>query len=164
MQVVQVQVCYLHKWVEGITSPAQVAMGKIIAGVSRGFVPTDKREPPPNCMLLLVTTTTSTRFKGQGTRCKGQGQHQHKLEWDAASTCNSNQFHHRPDQNQRRHWWNARCSNHCNWTCMCKGTQFKFFPCPALTQVEMIAASCMHSTSTCADSKLVSGGGGWSCM
>ena len=35
----------------------------------------------------------------------GQGQHRCNLEWDAATTCNSNHHRHRPDQEQ--HGWSA---------------------------------------------------------
>ena len=32
---------------------------------------------------LLPASVETTRCKGQGARCKGQDQHQHKLEWNA---------------------------------------------------------------------------------
>ena len=78
------------------------------------------REKHHHRKLLPVTTTASTRCKGQGARSKGQDQHHHKLEWDAATKCNSNHHHYRPAQDQHQRWWSAQCSNHCN---LLKGTQ-----------------------------------------
>ena len=58
----------------------QVAMGETTAGARGVFVPMAEGETPPP-KVAAATSTASTRCKGQ---------HQHKLERDAATTCNSN--------------------------------------------------------------------------
>ena len=59
------EVEYLQKWLYEKALPAQVAIGE------------------------TTVRKWSVCVNGQGARCKGQDQYQHKLEWDAATTCSS---------------------------------------------------------------------------
>ena len=104
MQVAWVQVWYMCQWVElrkNVTGAScsgwnhHVCKWSICANGWERTTTTEKYSCPWQALQVQgtkvrvwgakVRTSISTKYKSQGTRCKGQDQHQHKLERDAAT-------------------------------------------------------------------------------